>query len=93
MPFYWTLLRINRTKTANAMRSLKTLPKRSKNPNVKVYYIANVFGEWDNCIWYEAANHEHAMEYVQHTLSKIPGVAQTYTLPTTPIQEYYKYWK
>ena len=93
MAFYWTLLRIDRTKTANAMKGLKNLPKKSKNPNVKVYYIANVFGEWDNCVWYEAVNHEHAMMYVQNTLSKISGVVHTYTLPTTPIQEYYKTWK
>jgi len=86
-------LRIDRTKTANAIRGLKNLPRKSNNPNVKVYYIANVFGEWDNCVWYEAVNHEHAMEYVQNTLSKIPGVVHTYTLPTTPIQEYYRTWK
>jgi len=93
MPLYWTFMRIDRTKTTNALKGLKALPKKSKNPGVKVYYVGNVFGEWDNCVWYEANNHEHAMEFVQHNLAPIPGVVHTYTLPTTPIQEYWKHWK
>jgi len=93
LPFYWTLLRIDRTKTTNALKGLKTLPKKTTNPGVKVYYVANVFGEWDNCVWFEANDHEHAMDFVQNKLSTIPGVLHTYTLPTTPILEYYKYWK
>jgi uncharacterized protein with GYD domain len=75
------------------LKGLKNLPKKTSNPGVKVYYIANVFGEWDNCVWFEANNHEHAMEFVQNHLSTITGVIHTYTLPTTPIQEYYKHWK
>lgn len=93
MPFYWTLLRIDRTKTTDALKWLKNLPKENKRPNVKLYYTANIFGEWDNCVWYEAENHEDAMNYVQNKLAKIPGVVHTYTLPTTPIKDYYKHWK
>ncbi len=93
MPFYWTLLRIDRSKTNNALKGLKALPKKTSNPGTKVYYVGNVFGEWDNCIWFEANNHEHAMEFVQNKLSTIPGVIHTYTMPTTPIQENFKEWK
>jgi uncharacterized protein with GYD domain len=90
---FWTLLRIDRTNAKNAVNGLKKLPKKSNNPGVKVYYIASVFGEWDNCVWFEANDHEHAIGYVQNTLSKIPGVVDTYTLPMAPIKEYYKQWK
>ena len=93
MPFYWTALKVDRTETANALKSLKNLPKQSPNPGIKVYYIGNVFGEWDNCVWFEAENSEHAIEYVQNTLAKIPGIAHTYTWSTSPIQNYHKYWK
>ena len=93
MPFYWTLLKVDRTKTANALKSLENLPKQSPNPGIKVYYIGNVFGEWDNCVWYEAENNKHAMEYVQNTLVKIPGIVHTCTYSTSPIREYHKYWK
>ncbi len=93
LPFYWTLLKVDRTKTTTTLNGFKKLSKESPNPGIKVYYVGNVFGEWDNCVWYWANNNEHAMNYVQNTLSKIPGVAYTYTLPTTPIHEYYKEWK
>jgi len=93
LPFYWTFLKIDRAKTVNAMNGLKKLPKKSPNPGIKVWYIANVFGEWDNCIWFEANDNKHAMEYVQDTLAKIQGVVHTYTLPMAPIREYYKEWK
>ncbi len=93
MSFYWTLLKVDRTKAANALKGLKRLPKESPNPGIRVYYIANVFGEWDNCVWFEAKNNKHAIEYVQNTLSKIPGIVCTHTLPTSPVREYYKDWK
>jgi len=93
LPFFWTFLKVNRAKTASAIRGLKKLPKKSPNPGIKVYYVANVFGEWDNCVWFEANNSKHAMEYVQNTLSKIPGTIHTYTMPTAPIREYWKNWK
>ena len=93
MTYYWTLLKIDRAKTTSALNGLKKLPKKSPNPGIKVYYVGNVFGEWDNCVWFEADDDKHAMEYVQKTLSKIPGIAYTYTWTTTPIREYYKNWK
>lgn len=93
MPFYWTLLKVDRAKATAALSYLKKIPKKSPNPGIKVYYVGNMFGEWDNCVWYWADNNEHAMSWAQKTLSKIPGVVHSYTLPTTPIHEYYKEWK
>ena len=89
LPVYMTLLRVDRPKTKNALKSLKALPKTWRN-NTKVYYVANVFGEWDNCVWFEADNHDHAMNFVQDKISTIPGVNHTYTLPTTPIRKYFR---
>ena len=89
LPVYMTLLRIDPTKVQNTLKGLKALPKTLK-PNTKVYYVANVFGEWDNCVWFEANDHDHAMNFVQDKISTIPGVIRTYTLPTTPINQYFK---
>ena len=87
-----TLLRIERTKAKDALKGLKALPKNYKR-NLKIYYVANVFGEWDNCVWFETNDHDHAMNFVQNKISTIPGVTHTYTLPTTPINDYFKRWK
>jgi hypothetical protein len=89
---YMTLVRTERTKTKDTLKWLKDLPE-NYNPNLRIYYVANVFGEWDNCVWFEAENHEFAMDFVQNKIAKIPGIAHTYTLPTTPINEYFKRWK
>ncbi len=89
MPIYMTLLRIDRPKTKTALKCLKDLPKTWKT-HTKVYYVANVFGEWDNCVWFEANDHDHAMDFVQNKISTIPGVIHTYTLPTTPIRKYFR---
>ncbi len=93
MTFYWTWLKVDRSKASEATNGLKKLPKKSPNPGIKVYYVANVFGEWDNFVWFEADDNKHAIEYVQKTLSKIPGVTYTSTYPSAPIREYYKDWK
>lgn len=93
MPMYMTLLRIDRTKTHDCLRHLKDLPQKT-NPDINIWYVANLFGEWDNCVWFETNDSHHAMDWVQNKLANIPGVVQTYTLPTTPIKEYYKnYWR
>lgn len=89
MPVYMTLLRTDRTKTNDALKGLGDLPKNYKR-NLTVYYIANVFGEWDNCIWFEASDHDHAMDFVQNKIATIPGIIHTYTLPTTPINNYFE---
>ena len=89
LPMYVTLLRVDRTRTNDCLRHLKTLPEKT-NPSINIYYVANVFGEWDNCIWFESNDNDHAMTFVQNKLATIPGVILTYTMPTSPIKEYYK---
>jgi uncharacterized protein with GYD domain len=93
LTYYWTWLKIDRIKSNAGSNALKKLPKKSPNPGIKVYYIADVFGEYDNCVWFEADDNKHAMEYVQKTLSKIPGVNYTKTYSTAPLREYWKNWK
>lgn len=89
LPVYMSLLRIDRPKTKNALKGLKALPKTWKT-NTRIYYVANVFGEWDNCVWFEANDHDQAMDFVHSKLSTIPGVNYTYTLPTTQLRKYFK---
>ena len=89
MPIYMTLLRTDPNRTTKVSTSLKNLPKTWKT-NTRLYYVANVFGEWDQCIWFETDNHDHAMNFVQSKISTIPGVTRTYTLPTTPIRKYFR---
>ena len=89
LPIYMTLLRVDRPKAKNALKSLKALPKTWRN-NTRIFYVANVFGEWDNCVWFEANGHDDAMNFVQNKISTIPGVNHTYTLPTSPIRKYFR---
>lgn len=86
---FMTFLRIDPTKVQNTLKGLKALPKTWKT-NTRVYYVANVFGEWDNTVWFEANDHDHAMNFVQNKISTVPGMIRTYTLPTTPINQYFK---
>jgi len=92
LPLYITLLRTERTRTKDALKGPKALPE-NHNPNLKVYYVANLFSEWDNCVWFEVDNHEHTMDFVQNRIAKIPGIVQTCTLPTTSINKYFRRWK
>lgn len=89
MPIYITLLKTDQNTTTKVSTSLKSLTKTWKN-NTHIYYVANVFGEWDQCVWFETDNYDHAMNFVQNRIQTIPGVNRTYTLPTTPIRKYFK---
>ena len=89
---YLTLLRIDRTKTNDCKRHLNALPEKPSH-EINVYYIANVFGEWDTCVWFESNDNDHAMTFVQDKLATIPGVILTYTMPTAPIKDYFKTWR
>jgi len=89
LPMYMTLVKTERARTKDTLKWLKDLPE-NYNPNLRIYYVANVFGEWDNCVWFDANNHDYAMEFVQNNIAKIPGIVHTYTLPTTAINNYFK---
>jgi len=90
LPPYLLLVKINPEHTGDFVRNLKNLPE---NPvtGVTLYWTYNIFGTWDICIWFEADNHDNAMNFIQNKIRPIPGVIETYTMPTTPIKEY-KNW-
>lgn len=89
---YFCLLKINPTRTNDAIRTLKALPDKPWN-GVRLYYTMNCFGNWDTCLWFHADKHEQAMDFVHNKIYPIPGVAETYLVPTTPIKEYPQNWK
>jgi hypothetical protein len=52
----------------------------------------NVFGDWDCGLWFDAKSHEQALNFVHDKIYPIPGVTETYVMPTSPIKEYIT-WK
>ena len=92
MAKYFCLLKINPAKTTDATRILKALPDNPWN-GVRLYYTMNCFGNWDMCIWFHTDDHEQAIEFVHNKIHPIPGVVETYLVPTTPIKEYTQSWK
>jgi len=87
---YLLLVKISPGQTGDFVRALKNLPEKPTT-GVTLHYTYNVFGAWDACIWFEADNHDNAMNFVQNKIRPIPGVIETYTMPTTSIKEY-KSW-
>jgi len=90
LPRYLALLKINPAQVSDAVRGLKALPEKPTT-GVTLYHTYNVFGDWDACVWFEADTHDNAMNFVQTKICPIPGVTDTYTMPTTSIKEY-KSW-
>lgn len=88
---YLVLLKCNPERTGDVLGDLKALPERPTT-GVSLHYTYNVFGTWDFCIWFDAENHNQAMDFVQNKIRPITGVIETYTMPTTTIKEY-KTWK
>ena len=87
MANYLVLLKIDPTKTRDVLNAFKRLPK-NPHPGVNLYWTMNLFGTWDTGIWFYAKNHDQAMNFVQKKICAIPGIHDTYTMPTTPIKEY-----
>jgi len=87
---YLLLVKVNPGHTGDFVRALKGLPDKPST-GVTLHYTYNVFGAWDACIWFEADNHDNAMNFVQNKIRPITGVIETYTMPTTTIKEY-KSW-
>ena len=88
---YFVLLKTDPTRTNNVTQKLRSLPEQPYH-GVRLYYTMNCFGTWDLAIWFEAENHDSVIDFVQTKIAPIPGVLQTYTIPTTPIKEYVN-WK
>lgn len=87
MSKYLVLLKIDPAKTRDVIDAFKRLPK-NPHPGVDLYWTMNVFGTWDMGIWFNAENHDQAIDFVHNKVYPIPGVHETYTMPTTPIKEY-----
>jgi len=87
---YLLLVKVSPGQTDDFLRDLKKLPDKPST-GVTLHYTCNVFGAWDNCIWFEADTHDNAMNFVQNKIRPITGVIETYCMPTTPIKEY-KTW-
>ena len=88
---YLLLAKISPVQTEDAVRAFKNLPEKPST-GVTLHSNYNVFGTWDACIWFDADTHDNAMNFVQNKIRTIPGVIETYTMPTTTIKEY-KSWK
>lgn len=73
--------------TDEVVQKLQRLP-RNPTPEINLHYCYYVFGTWDACVWFDAANHDNAMNFVQKYIRTIPWVTETYALPTTLIKNY-----
>lgn len=91
MKKYTLLLKIDPEKTSEVKRDLSALPE---NPilGVKLHYTFNVFGDWNNCIWFQADNDDKALDFIKHKIAKIPGVIKTHLLPSTILKNYVQEW-
>ena len=88
---YFALLKTDPTRTKDITQKLRNLPERPLH-GVRLYYTMTCFGTWDLAIWFEAENHDQVSDFVQNKIRPIPGVLETYTVPTLPIKEYVN-WK
>jgi len=87
---YLLLVKISPGQTDDFVRALKNLPEKPTT-GITLHHTYNVFGTWDSCVWFEADTHDNAMNFVQNKIRPIPGVIETYTMPTTTIKEYKKW--
>lgn len=87
LQMYLCLVKVRPEQTDEFVRQIKNWPE---NPvtGVQLGYTGNTFGDWDTCIWFAAETHDNAINFVQNKIRHLPGVYETYTLPTTTIKEY-----
>ncbi len=87
--FVW--LKTNPAETNHVLLTLRNLP-RQPYKGIELYYTMNVFGDWDCGLWFNADNHDNAIDFVHTKICPIPGIVQTYLMPTSPVKEYIS-WK
>jgi len=80
---YLVLLKLNPTKIANAIDSLRGLPEKP-GPGIDLHYVMSVFGTWDVAMWFDADSTDKAVDFVHKKIGQISGVADAYTVPTFP---------
>ena len=83
MTEYLVLVRLNPAKIVDALSALRNLPS-TPNSGVDLCYTMNIFGSWDVGIWIDAESSIQALEFVQKQIRDISGVADVYTVPTSP---------
>ena len=88
---YFVWLKTNPAKTNATLKSLRNLRKKPYK-GIHLYYTMNVFGDWDCGLWFDAKTHEQAINFVHTKIYRLPGVTETYVMPTSPIKEYIS-WK
>lgn len=87
MAMYLSLVKLRAEASDDFVRSVKNWPA-SPMSGINLGYTANVFGNWDCAIWFDADSHDNAISFIQNKVRKLPGVQDTYTLPTTEIKSY-----
>jgi len=80
---YLVLLKLNPTKIANVINSLRDLPEKPSS-GVDLHYIMSVFGTWDVAMWFDADSSDKAVDFIHKKISQISGVVDAYTVPTFP---------
>lgn len=88
---YLVWLKTNPAHTRDTIRTLGDFPEHP-HKGIRLYYTMNVFGEWDCGIWFDADNHDRAIDFLHNKIYPVKGIVQTYLVPTSPIKEYIN-WK
>jgi len=83
MTEYLVLLKLNPTKIANAIDTLRELPEKPSQ-GVDLHYIMSVFGTWDVAMWFDADSSDKAIDFIHKKIGQISGVVDAYTVPTFP---------
>ncbi|UCE95329.1 MAG: hypothetical protein JSV51_06245 [Candidatus Bathyarchaeota archaeon] len=83
MTEFLVLLKLHPGKLVEAIDSLRKLPTKPSS-GVDLCYTMNIFGTWDVGVWFDAENTSQAIDFVHNKIKDIPGVNDTYTVPTFP---------
>jgi hypothetical protein len=83
---YLVLLKLSPQKILDATKELRQIPENAIE-GIDTYYTISIFGAWDVGIWFKAEENDVALDFVHNTLRKVPGVEDTYVIPTFPQYE------
>lgn len=83
---YLVLLKLSPQKILEATEQLRKIPECGIE-GIDTYYTISIFGAWDVGIWFRADDDQVALDFVHNTLRKVPGVQDSYVIPTFPQYE------
>jgi hypothetical protein len=83
---YLVLLKLSPSKILEATEQLRKIPEKVIE-GIDTYYTISIFGAWDIGVWFKADDDALALDFVHNKLRKIPGVIDSYVLPTFPQYE------